>query len=177
LGAVNSVKAKNVYILPNNSNIIMAAKQVKDMTDIGVYVIPTTNMPEGISAALMFSPDASPEENESNMTGAFKGISTAEVTHAVRNTKMNGFSVKSGDIIGISGKSIVAKSGKVIDTAVKTASKLCQDAEMLSLYYGEGVTEEDANQAVEEIQKKHPDLEIAAYYGGQPHYYYIMAAE
>ena len=178
LNAVNSTKAKDVFVLPNNSNIILAAEQAKELADVTVHVIPTRNMPEGISAALAFSPDATPEDNEAAMKEAFSGLKTAEITHAVRSTRMNGFSVKEGDIIGINDKNIVAKGASVQEVACTCADKLLAgDAEILNVYYGNDVTETEAERLVERISKEHGDVEVAAYYGGQPHYYYIMAAE
>ena len=177
LGAINATKAKEVFVLPNNSNIILAAEQAKELADVNVHVISTTCMPEGIAAAIAFSQDASPDENYTAMSAAFTDIKTAEVTHAVRSTRMNGFSVKEGDVIGIAGKKIVAKSSSVGETTLETANKLMGDAEMLTLYYGAGVEESDAERMVNKLEEIYPDAEIAAYYGGQPHYYYILSAE
>ena len=177
LSAINSTKAKDVFVLPNNSNIILAAEQAKDLADVNVHVIPTTCMPEGIAAAIAFSPDATPEENYTAMSAAFSELRTAEVTHAVRSTRMNGFSVKEGDVIGISNKKIVAKGASVSETTMETAAKIADGAEMLTLYYGADVTAADADRMAGKLEEKYPDLEIAAYYGGQPHYYYILSAE
>lgn len=177
LGAINSAGGKNVYVLPNNPNIIFAAEQAKELADVNVYVIPTTCTPEGISAALAFSPDCTAEENYENMKGSFSGVKTVEVTHAVRNTRMNGFSVKEGDIIAISNKKIVAKSTSITEATLNSVRKICADCDMVTLYYGEGVTENEAMHVAEVIESEYPDLEVAAYYGGQPHYYYILSAE
>ncbi len=177
LNAINSTKAKNIYIFPNNSNIILAANQAKELADANVYVIPTTSMPEGISAALVFSADETPENNYSNMVSAFENIKSAEVTHAVRSTRMNGFSVKDGDIIGINNKKIVACTQSVEETAMQTVASISEGAEMITLYYGENVEADDAERLVKEISNEYPDLEIACYFGGQPHYYYIISAE
>ena len=177
LGAINSAGGKNVYVLPNNPNIIFAAEQAKELADVNVYVIPTTCTPEGISAALAFSPDCTAEENYENMKASFGGIKTVEVTHAVRNTRMNGFSVKEGDIIAISNKKIIAKSTSITEATLNSVRKVCADCDMVTLYYGEGVTENEAMHVAEVIEAEYPDLEVAAYYGGQPHYYYILSAE
>ena len=142
-----------------------------------MHVIPATCMPEGIAAAIVFSPDASPEENYTAMSGAFSELRTAEVTHAVRSTRMNGFSVKEGDIIGICNKKIVAKSASISEAALATVEKIAGEAEMLTIYYGADITETDAERLVEKLEELWPDLEIAAYYGGQPHYYYLLSAE
>ncbi len=177
LNAINGVRAQDVFVLPNNSNIILAAQQAKELADVNVHVIPTTCMPEGIAAAIVFSPDASPEENYTAMSGAFSELRTAEVTHAVRSTRMNGFSVKEGDIIGICNKKIVAKSASISEAALATVEKIAGEAEMLTIYYGADITETDAERLVEKLEELWPDLEIAAYYGGQPHYYYLLSAE
>ncbi|MBR2919128.1 MAG: DAK2 domain-containing protein [Clostridia bacterium] len=177
LGAINSAGGKNVYVLPNNPNIIFAAEQAKELADVNVFVIPTTCTPEGISAALAFSPDCTAEENYENMKASFGGIKTVEVTHAVRNTRMNGFSVKEGDIIAISNKKIIAKSTSITEATLNSVRKICVDCDMVTLYYGEGVTENEAMHVAEVIEAEYPDLEVAAYYGGQPHYYYILSAE
>lgn len=178
LNAVNNTKAKDVFVLPNNSNIILAAQQAKELADVNVHVVPTKNMPEGIAAALAFSPDATPENNEEAMKEAFSALKTAEVTHAVRSTRMNGFSVKEGDIIAIADKNIVAKGASVQEVACTCAGKLLSDgAEILTVYYGNEVTETEAERLVEKISKEYGDVEVTAYYGGQPHYYYILAAE
>ena len=177
LGAINSAGGKNVYVLPNNPNIIFAAEQAKELADVNVFVIPTTCTPEGISAALAFSPDCTAEENYENMKASFGGIKTVEVTHAVRNTRMNGFSVKEGDIIAISNKKIIAKSTSITEATLNSVRKVCADCDMVTLYYGEGVTENEAMHVAEVIEAEYPDLEVAAYYGGQPHYYYILSAE
>ncbi|MEG2540784.1 MAG: DAK2 domain-containing protein [Clostridia bacterium] len=177
LGAINNAKAKNVFVLPNNSNIILAANQAKELADTNVYVLPTTCMPEGIAAALVFSENVSADENFENMKNAANGVMSAEVTHAVRSTRMNGFTVKDGDIIGIYNKKIVAKSQSIAEATMMTVSKIVAKAEMLTLYYGENVTAEDANLMVERLTTEYPDLEIATYYGGQPHYFYIISAE
>ena len=177
LGAINSAGGKNVYVLPNNPNIIFAAEQAKELADVNVFVIPTTCTPEGISAALAFSPDCTAEENYENMKASFSGVKTVEVTHAVRNTRMNGFSVKEGDIIAIGNKKIIAKSTSITEATLNSVRKVCADCDMVTLYYGEGVTENEAMHVAEVIEAEYPDLEVAAYYGGQPHYYYILSAE
>ncbi len=177
LTAINSAQAKNVYVLPNNGNIILAANQAKELAKSNVYVIPTTNMPEGVSAMLAYDPESSGDENNENMCATVGGTCVAEITHAVRSTRMNGFSVKEGDIIGIHNKKIVARSQSVSETAINTVKKISQDKDMLTIYYGEGVSQEDADNLVERLSGEFANLEIACYFGGQPHYFYIMSAE
>lgn len=177
LGAINNVKAKNVFVLPNNSNIILSANQAAELAECNVFVIPTTNMPEGISAALQFSEDSTAEEIFENMSAAVKGVRCAEITHAVRSTRMNGFSVKEGDIIGITDKKIVARSQSIEETTLSTVKKIADNKDILTIYFGEGVTEEDAANIADKISALYKDLEVAYYFGGQPHYYYIISAE
>lgn len=177
LKAVNEAKAKNVFILPNNSNIILAANQAKELAKAQVYVIPTTNMPQGISASLMFDADSTPEENFDNMCEAIKSVECAEVTHAVRSTRMNRFSVKEGDIIGICDKKLVAKGSNIEQTTLDTIGKLAKGKDMLSVYFGQDVTEEEADALMQKVGEQFDWLETACYRGGQPHYYYILSAE
>ena len=177
LKAVNEAKAKNVFILPNNSNIILAANQAKELAKAQVYVIPTTNMPQGISASLMFDADSTPEENFDNMCEAIKSVECAEVTHAVRSTRMNRFSVKEGDIIGICDKKLVAKGSDIEQTTLDTIGKLAKGKDMLSVYFGQDVTEEEADALMQKVGEQFDWLETACYRGGQPHYYYILSAE
>lgn len=177
LKAVNDTYAENVFVLPNNSNIILAADQAKELAKVNVFVVPTTNMPEGISATLAFDEDDEPEENFKNMCEAIKGITCAEITHAVRSTRMNRFSVKEGDIIGICDKRIVAKSQSIEETALATVRKIAPGKDMLSVYFGENVSQEEAEEFVEKVQAEMPGIETACYFGGQPHYYYIISVE
>jgi len=177
LSSINKVNAKNVFIFPNNSNIILAANQTKDLAKANVYVVPTTSVPEGISAAMQFNPDATPEENFEAMKEAASNVVSAEVTYAVRSTKMNHFSVKEGDIIGICGKDLVAKDKDVILTAVETIKKIGKDKDMITLYYGNGLTEDVANTVINKAQEIVKDADFACYYGGQPHYYFVIGAE
>ena len=177
LKAVNEANAKNVFILPNNSNIILAANQAKELARAQVFVIPTTNMPQGISASLMFDADSTPEENYDNMCEAIKSIECAEITHAVRSTRMNRFSVKEGDIIGICDKKLVAKGSDVEQTTLDTIEKLAKGKDMLSVYFGQDVTQEEADSLMQKVVDKFDWLETACYRGGQPHYYYILSAE
>ncbi|MBO4554207.1 MAG: DAK2 domain-containing protein, partial [Clostridia bacterium] len=175
--AINKASAKNVFVLPNNSNIILAANQAKELAKVDVFVVPTTNMPEGISATLAFDPDATPEDNFENMSEAFKEVNCLEITHAVRSTRMNGFSVKEGDIIGICGKKIIAKNQDIAEATLSAVKKVAEGKDMLTMYFGEDVLEEDAAKLAEKIEENFKDLEVAYYYGGQPHYYYIISIE
>lgn len=177
LKAVNQANAKNVFVLPNNSNIILAANQAKELCKANLYVVPTTNMPEGISACLAYDPDSDPQSTYESMCESIKGVTCAEITHAVRATRMNRFSVKEGDIIGICNKRLIAKSLNIEQTTLDTIRKIADGKDMLTLYYGEDVSEDDANALVGKLEEEFDWLEIACYQGGQPHYYYIVSAE
>lgn len=176
--AIEKVRAKDVYVFPNNKNIILAAEQSKALTNKSVHVLPTRSVPEGISAALSFNPDASPEENEENMLESIKNVVSSSVTYAVRDTKVNGFSLKVGDIIGLNDKAIIAKAKTIDDTVEKLIDKqINEDMCNITLYFGEDVTEEQAVILQERLAKKYPNCEVLVLYGGQPVYYYIIALE
>ena len=177
--AVQKINADNVFVFPNNKNIILAAEQAKALVENRtIHVIPTKNVPQGFAAALAFSPEASAEENKTNMIHALDNIRAGQVTHAVRTTKVNGFSIKEGDIIGLDDKKILAKSENVDEAVLKLLDKLKDEThEVISLYYGEGVKEEDAAALAEKVQEAFPDCDIDYHYGGQPVYYYILSLE
>ena len=144
--AVQKINAENVFVFPNNKNIILAAEQAKALVENrAIHVIPTKNIPQGFAAALAFSPDASAEENKTNMIHSLDNVKSGQVTHAVRTTNVNGFDIKEGDIIGLDDKKILAKSKNIDDTVLKLIDKLKEDYhEVITLYYGEGVTEAEA---------------------------------
>ena len=176
--AVEKVKAKDVFVFPNNKNIILAAEQSKALTNKCVHVIPTRSVPEGIAAALSFNPEVKPEENEENMLESIKNVISSNVTYAVRDTKVNNFSVKVGDIIGLNDKAIIAKAKTINETVEKLIDKQINDNICnITLYYGEDVTEEDANILQEKLALKYPNCEVLLIYGGQPVYYYILSLE
>ncbi len=177
LAAINEVKANNVFVLPNNSNIILAANQAADLADCKVFVVPSTNIAEGIAAALQYNEDDDPDTIFENMKEFIKGVQCAEITHAVRSTRMNGFKVQEGDIIGICDKKIVSKSQSIEEATLNTIKKIAENKDVLTLYYGEEVTEEDAMNIVDKVNALYKDLEVSYYYGGQPHYYYVISAE
>lgn len=178
LSTINEVNAKTVFILPNNKNIVLSAEQARDLAGKPVFVIPTSNVAEGIAAAVAFMPEASAEENVEAMTASIENVKCGQVTTAVRNTRMDGFSVHEGDVIGLFGKKIVAR-GKNPSEVVKHALKKMIDEEssVVSLYFGSDVTEDDANKLAAEIQELYPDVEVMAFNGGQPYYYYVFSVE
>ena len=178
LVAVERVNADNIIILPNNKNIIMAAEKVNELSKKNVSVVPSVSVTQGIRAAMAFDSEQDMSVNCTNMTKAFKDLTSGEVTHAVRNTNMDGFALHEGDIIGISGDKIVAQSRQISETTEKVVQKLVGDfSETITLYYGADVKEEEANALKEELEEKYPDFDVACYNGGQPHYYYFIAVE
>lgn len=177
--AVQKINASNVFVFPNNSNVILAAEQAKALvTGRTIHVIPTKNVPQGFAAALQFNPEASVPENKTNMTHAIDNVASGQVTYAVRNTTMNGFKLKEGDIIGLDNKRILAKGENVDETTLKLIKALKNDEhEVITLYYGKDVTEEDAEALVAKVQEEYPDCDVDFHFGGQPVYYYMVSLE
>ena len=177
--AVQKINADNVFVFPNNKNIILAAEQAKALVNNRtIHVIPTKNIPQGFAAALSFSPEASAEENKTNMIHALDNVKSGQVTHAVRTTSVNGFNIKEGDIIGLDDKKILAKSDNIDDTVLKLLDKLKEEShEVITLYYGNEVKEEDAQALVEKVQEAFPDCDVDCHCGGQPVYYYLLSLE
>ncbi len=177
--AVQKINADNVFVFPNNKNIILAAEQAKALVENRtIHVIPTKNIPQGFAAALAFSPDVSAEENKTNMIHEIDNVKAGSVTHAVRTTKVNGFSIKEGDIIGLDDKKILAKSDNIETTVLTLIDKLKEDThEVISLYFGQDVTEGDAEALAGKVQEAFPDCEVDFHNGGQPVYYYLVSLE
>lgn len=174
---VSKINADNVFVLPNNKNIILACEQAKELVDCNLVVIATVNVPEGISAAMAFNPDDEAENVESAMSSAFKNVSCIQVTHAVRDTEIDGFELHNGDIIALE-KNIIAKGddiGDVVKQAIATKDKdsIC----VITLYYGEDVTDEDAAALSEELTEIYSDSDVICVSGGQAHYYYLIGVE
>lgn len=177
--AVQKINAENVFVFPNNKNITLAAEQAKALVENRtIHVIPTKNVPQGFAAALSFSPEASVEENKINMLHSLDNVKAGQVTHAVRTTSVNGFNIKEGDIIGLDDKKILAKSKSIEETALSLLDRLKEDHhEVITLYYGEGVTEEDAAALAEKVGEAFPDCDVDMHCGGQPVYYYLLSLE
>ena len=177
--AINRINAEHIFVFPNNKNIILAAEQAKALIeDKTVHVIPTKNVPQGISTALVFNPEASVEDNMDSMIDALHNVTVGQVTYAVRATNVDGFDLVEGDIIGLGDKKILAKGDGVDGVVSSLVGKLTKKShEMLTLYYGADVKEEEANALAEKLEEKYPDLEIDVLYGGQPLYYYIISLE
>lgn len=177
VAAVDEVGADTVFILPNNSNIVMACDQAKEITESKLVVIATKNIPQGIAAAINFNPDGSIEENVEMMRRATKAVRSGQVTHSVKDTTMDGFDLKTGDIIGIY-DSIVAKGSDILTVAEELVNKMLdEDTATISLYYGAGVSAEEAEELSERLSAAHPFYDIMIYNGGQQHYYYYVSVE
>ena len=175
--AVEKINAENIYILPNNKNIILAAEQVSSiLEEQPITVLRSTTIPQGISALIAFQEEASPEENTKNMTESLKAVSSGEITYAVRDTTIDGREIHSGDILFLGDKGLLSAEKDIL-SAVREALPKMGEGEILSLYYGEDVKAEDAEALVSEIQKDYPDLEIELQNGGQAVYYYLVSLE
>ena len=177
--AVQKVNAEHVFVFPNNKNIILAAEQAKALVENRViHVIPTKNVPQGFAAALAFNPEASAEENKTDMIHAIDNVRAGQVTYAVRSTDVNGFHLEEGDIIGLDDKKILAKGSSVDETMLSLIDRL-KDAshEIITLYYGQDVSEEEAAALAQQVAEKYPDCDVDFHNGGQPIYYYIVSLE
>lgn len=179
LEAIDKVNAENIYILPNNGNIILAAEQAKTLTeDKNIVIIPTKNIPQGIAALINYIPGNSVEDNMENMTSEMLNIKSGQVTYAVRDTNMDGKDIKQGDFMGLTDKTIVSVAGTVNDAALELIdSMIDEDSELVSLYYGEELSEEEAEKLADDIMEKHEDVEVEIQYGGQPVYSYFISVE
>ena len=179
LNAIDQVNADTIFILPNNSNIIFAAEQAKSLTeDKKIIVIPSKTVPQGITAIINFVFDKSAEENAERMTEEMAKVKTGQVTYAVRDTSMDGFDIKQGNIMGIGDKTIMAVGEDIQTTTFDLIEKLIsEESELISLYYGEEIQEDMANSLADEIMEKYPDIDVEVHMGGQPIYYYVLSVE
>lgn len=179
LNAIGEVNADNIYIFPNNSNIILAAEQAVKLTeDKNIYVVPSKNIPQGITAIINFVYDKSPEENAARMTEEMKRVKSGQVTYAVRDTSFDGKEIKQGNIMGIGDSAIKSVGTDVKNTTLELINSLVdEESELISLYYGEEISEEDAQELADELTEQYPDMDIEVHYGGQPIYYYVLSVE
>ena len=176
--AVARINADNVFVFPNNKNIILAAEQAKSLVEgRAIHVIPTKNIPQGFAAALAFNPDMAVEENKSNMIHAIDSVTTGQITYAVRNTKIDGFDLKVGDIIGLDNKKILATGKDIGEVAIDLIARMRSNEEIITLYYGKEIKEEEAEELSAEISERYPDCDVQIMPGGQPIYYYYIALE
>ena len=179
LNAIDQVNADTIFILPNNKNIVLAANQAKALVEYkDIVVIPTKTVPQGITAIINFMPDADASANEETMLEEIKNVKTGQVTYAVRDTHIDDKEIHEGDIMGIGDHGILSV-GKDIEATTKDmlAQLVDDDSELISLYYVEDVTEEDAERFTGEIEALYPDVDIDVHSGGQPIYYYVLAVE
>ncbi len=176
--AVARINAENVFVFPNNKNIILAAEQARSLVENKLlHVIPTKNIPQGFAAALAFNPELSVDENKANMIHALDTVTVGQVTYAVRNTSVNGFDIKVGDVIGLDNKKIVSSGNDVGLVTIDLIEKLRSDEEIITIYYGSDVKEKDAEVVRQVIADRYPDCDVELHYGGQPIYYYYIALE
>lgn len=174
---VNSVAADTVFVLPNNKNIILACEQAKELTKNTLVVIATSNMPMGVAAAMSFDPEFSIEDNTRSMQKSAFSIKCLQVTHAVRDTEMDGFNLHNGDIIGLD-KGIVAQGSDINEVAKQTIDSAVTDSHStITIYYGKDTAEEVAASLQETLMGAFPDKDIIAVSGGQPHYFYLISLE
>ena len=179
--AVRKVNARNVFILPNNSNIIMAAQQAAALLTCNVIVLPTKTIPQGIAAAMAFDSSADVAANERMMTEAFQSVVSGAVTFAVRSTKFHGEDIAEGDVMGMMDNDLCSV-GATVDAVTrdlldKMMQKLGETDAAVTMFYGESVEEASANQLVEQLEEAYPDAEFIVQSGGQPLYYYYLSVE
>jgi dihydroxyacetone kinase-like predicted kinase len=179
LNAIEQVHAKNIFILPNNKNIILAANQAKALTeDKNIIVIPTKTVPQGITAVINYVPEKSPEENAAVMEEEIARVKTGQLTYAVRDTHIDDKTISAGDIMGVGDHSILAVGKAIEPVAMETLSQMVdEDTELISIYYGEDISEEEASALRDQIEEQYGDCDVELNFGGQPIYYYIISAE
>ena len=179
LNAIEQVNADTIFIFPNNKNIILAANQAQAMTqDKKIIVVPTRTIPQGITALINYVPEKSPEENAKVMEEEIAHVKTGQLTYAVRDTHIDDKEIHEGDIMGVGDHGILAVGKEILETAKETVAQMMDDeAELISIYYGEDIKEEDADQLAEELTKLYPDCDVEVNPGGQPIYYYVISVE
>lgn len=178
LDAVNKINAEHIFIMPNNKNIIMAANQAAEISDKDIRVVPTTTIPQGIVCATMFNLDSDVDDNFHNLKATIEEVKTGSVTYAVRDTEIDGIDIKEGNMLGLVegkikevGEDKTAVAGKVLDNMID------EDCELITVYYGEEVSAEEANEFEIQLKEKYEDLDIQFYKGNQPLYYFLMSVE
>ena len=178
LNAIEEANADNVFILPNNKNIVLAAQQAAQIADCNAVVIESKTIPQGICAMMEFSADVSAEENSENMTQALSNVVSGNVTHAVKDTEMDGIKIHEGDIIGVSGGHILSDAKDISTATISLIKEIAdEDSEIITLYYGEDETEESAQKIADAVEEIFPDADVLVTNGGQSVYYYIVSVE
>ena len=178
LDAIDKVCADTIFVFPNNKNIIMAAEQAAKISEKSVIVIPSRSIPQCVAALMDFNADKTPEENEKKMNKSLTNVVTGQITYAVRDTEIEGQKISEGDILGLAEGKIKAVTKDVKENLLALIEEIVDDdSEYVTLYYGEDVTEDDAEAIAEELEEKYPDVEFSVNYGGQSLYYYIISVE
>lgn len=179
LNAINQVNAEHIFILPNNKNIILAANQAQALTeDKDIIVVPSKTVPQGITAIINYMPDADAQTNLEAMIEGIGNVKTGQVTYAVRDTHIDDKEIHEGDIMGIGDSGILAVGQSVEETTKEMLAQLVdEDTELISLYYGQDVQEESAENFAQEIEDLYPDVDVDVHSGGQPIYYYVLSVE
>ena len=176
--AIEEANADNVFVLPNNGNIILAAQQAASLTEAKVFVLPTKSVPMGISAALAFDPEVTPEENETFMKEAAERVHTASITYSVRDTMFDDMEIHEGDIMGMVDNKISVLGTNVDDVAMDLlGGMVTEDSGIITVYYGKDISKESASALLERIAAEYPDCEADLQNGGQPLYYYLISVE
>ena len=178
LDAINKINAEHIFIMPNNKNIIMAANQAAEISDKDIRVVPTTNIPQGIACATMFNFDSEADDNFNNLKETIKDVKTGSVTYAVRDTEIDGIDIKEGNMLGL----VEGKIKEVGEDKKTVAGKVLEDiiddeCELITVYYGEEVSADEANEFELELKDKYKELDIQFYKGNQPLYYFLMSVE
>lgn len=179
LNAIDQVNAEHIFILPNNKNIILAANQAQTLTeDKDIIVVPSKTVPQGITAIINYMPDADAQTNLEAMIEGIGNVKTGQVTYAVRDTHIDDKEIHQGDIMGIGDAGILSVGQDIAETTLEMLEQLVDDdSELISLYYGQDVTEEEADAFTQEVEKLYPDIDVDVHCGGQPIYYYVLAVE
>ena len=179
LEAIEKVNADTIFILPNNKNIILAANQASYLTeDKKIIVVPTKTVPQGITAMINYIPEETPKENELRMAEEIKNVKTGQVTYAVRDTKIDDKEIHEGDIMGIGDAGILAVGKDIAETTKAMMAELVdEDSEIIGIYYGEDISEEDAQKLGDELAALYPNTEVEVHEGDQPIYYYVISVE
>ena len=179
LDAVERVNAKTVFVFPNNKNIILAAQQAKDLVEgKTVVVIPSKTVPQGITAVINYINGSSAEENEAVMNEEMQRVKSGQITYAVRDTVIDDKTIKEGNIMGLGDDGLLAVGEDIAETTMATIAALVdEDSEIISIYYGEDVSEEEAEELTEKLEEAYPDCEVELNQGGQPIYYYVVSVE
>ena len=178
LECINSLNAEHIFVLPNNKNIIMSANQAAQISDKDIRVIPTTTIPQGITCVTMFNPEEEVEANLEILNEAMNSVKTGSITYAVRDTEMDGIEIKEGNILGLIEGKIKKVGTSYCDVAEEVLEEIVdEDSELITIFYGQDLTEEEAEAFAEKIEEKYEDLDVQCYRGAQPLYYFLMSVE